>query len=890
MVATISILGSASPSGAGGTPGNYYVSLTNPSYYTAGGEPPGRWYGEGAKALGLSGRVDALHFEQLLSGHRPDGTSFKKRGKRGPAKRPRLKPSRGKARSEQVPGYDLCFSVPKSVSGLWATGGFSIRYEVEAAFDVAVSRTLDWFSSNVPLVRRGRGGTTEQFAELVIAQFDHATSRVTDSGAFEPNLHRHCVIANIARGADCHWTAVNSRRLLEWTRTLGPMFRATLAEELVRRLGVRLTRPTDERGKLASWFEIADFSKALCSHWSSRRDDIEAAVGATEGLGSAAAAKAREKANLKTRKAKPKIPARAKLFESWETVAKDFGMSHAAVERLCASPRPIDGDKVFESSWKEAIERLESSQSTFTLRGALKELCEAAQAKGMGGNELARRLEKHLTESKEIRCLGEVSGEKCYVTESTWQLEKELIKQFDALRSTKGATVSATTIENCLQSLSVSDDQKEAVTKILKDTRSLRTLDGVAGAGKSTTLNAVRDALEREGYTVVGGAIAGLAKEELTAKAGIVSRTIASQLYHLECTAQGKSVFTAKEGAQSHLRTHAHDKSNRVRGGVVEKNAVFVVDEAGMIDSETMLRICNAATRLGLTLILVGDCAQLQPILAGGPMLHLLRKDDSAALTKNLRQLDPADRKAADDLRRGDAKSALENYAERGRLTVSADRVEALTTLISKWTEDGGATRPASHVIFTSTRAEARAASRLAQKEREARGQIAPEQSLKNGRDRICLGDRVLFHKNSYSDGIRNGYRGEVTAVDGFLGRLTIRLDGPEQRVVTIRLRDFGPDGLTLAYAQTTHKGQGQTVDNAYLLVGGLMADREMAYVQATRGRESTHLFVDEAHAGVELEDLARALSRSRSKELAHDIAERTEAAVLKKKRRSQEL
>lgn len=309
-----------------------------------------------------------------------------------------------------------------------------------------------------------------------------------------------------------------------------------------------------------------------------------------------------------------------------------------------------------------------------------------------------------------------------------------------------------------------------------------------------------------------------------------------------------------------------------------------------MIDSKSMLQICEAATRLGLTLILVGDSAQLQPILAGGPLLHLLRNGNSASLSKNLRQQDPADRKAADDLRQGDAKAALENYAERGRLTISTDRVEALTTLISKWTANGGAVKPASHVIFTSTRAEARAASRLAQKERAAQRQIAPEESLKNGKDQICLGDRVLFHKNSYSDGIRNGYRGEVTAVDHFLGRLTIRLDGQAERLVTIRLRDYGPDGLTLAYAQTTYKGQGQTVDHAYLLVGGLMADREMAYVQATRGRESTQLFVDEAHAGDELEDLARALSRSRSKELAHDVAARSKSIDIKKNGLFQEL
>ena len=111
------------------------------------------------------------------------------------------------------------------------------------------------------------------------------------------------------------------------------------------------------------------------------------------------------------------------------------------------------------------------------------------------------------------------------MSESTWELEKELIEQFDALRSTKGGSVGDAAIEKCLEAHISSDDQKKPCgQRFLKDTRSLRTLKGVAGAGKSTTLNAIRDALEREGYTVVGGAIAGLAKEELAAKAGITSR------------------------------------------------------------------------------------------------------------------------------------------------------------------------------------------------------------------------------------------------------------------------------------------------------------------------------------------------------------------------------
>lgn len=308
-----------------------------------------------------------------------------------------------------------------------------------------------------------------------------------------------------------------------------------------------------------------------------------------------------------------------------------------------------------------------------------------------------------------------------------------------------------------------------------------------------------------------------------------------------------------------------------------DSKTVLILDEAGMIDTRTLWRLSRLVRRSGVTIVLVGDTAQLQPISAGGALSHLTTRASHPQLSENLRQHNVDDRSASEQFRGGEAAAALQNYAQRDRLVIAKDRPAAIANLVAAWTKYGGAENPAAHLIFTPTRAEAEAANRLAQREREAAGLIDQYEALKSGEGIICRGDHILFHTNRFADGIRNGYRGVVTKIDRFLGTMTIRLDGRETREVTIRLRDYVADGISLGYAQTTHKGQGQTVDNAYLLVGGKLADREMAYVQATRARHSTHLFVDELHAGPELKELARALSRSRRKELAHDVAARCE-------------
>jgi len=846
----------------------YFLGIASPDYYTSGGEPPGRWHGRGAEALGLSGRVVAEAFRRVLAGADADGQPLLK------VRKPKAKSTadalRQADRAERVPGYDLCFSASKSVTALAAVGPRYVREAVEESFDSAVKQTLDWASSNIPLCRRGRAGRTEQLAEPVIAMFDHSTSRVTERDDWQPQLHRHCVIANVALGADGRWSAVNSRKLHEWARTLGPMFRAILAAELVDRLGVSLVRPMVGADRRASWFEIEGVSADLCERWSSRRHEIEELLAADEGLGAASDAAARERANLATRKTKSSMPARSELLSKWGEVAKEFGVTPQSLESLTNRRQtPINADQAFVACWKEAIASIEATQATFTERDAIRAVCEAGQALGVSGIRLAEQTREKLGADQEIRCLGALSHEKQYVTGEMWRREERLLDNFNTLRTGRGAQASDDVVAAAMKTTRLSDEQREAAGDTLKSTSALRLLTGVAGAGKSTTLKAIREAFELAGYSVHGAALAGTATEELTKKAGIPSRTIASHLHRLEGGAD-----PLDQSGQKSSRS-ASKASLPTPPSEIQPSDVLIVDEAGMVDAGTMLRLTEAAKRLGLTLILVGDPRQLQPISPGAPFNHLVAKDKVATLATNLRQQDPADRRAAEDFRAGDAASALRNYAERGRLTVAEDRSEALKSLVAAWTAAGGPSRPQDHVIFTGTRAEARAANRLTQRERERAGEINFSTSIAHEGERICLHDRVMFHKNIFADGVRNGYRGDVIAIDRFLNRVTVRLDGETGREVTVRLADYVAHGLTLAYSQTTHKGQGQTVEHAYLLAGGKMADRELAYVQATRGRCSTQVFVDRAHAGEDLEDLASALSRSRAKELAHDVAER---------------
>ena len=52
---------------------SYYVERTQENYYTESADERGRWFGKGAKFLGLQGEVTTEAFRNLLHGFSPDG-------------------------------------------------------------------------------------------------------------------------------------------------------------------------------------------------------------------------------------------------------------------------------------------------------------------------------------------------------------------------------------------------------------------------------------------------------------------------------------------------------------------------------------------------------------------------------------------------------------------------------------------------------------------------------------------------------------------------------------------------------------------------------------------------------------------------------------------------
>jgi conjugative relaxase-like TrwC/TraI family protein len=191
---------------------------------------------------------------------------------------------------------------------LWALSQAPERQGIARAHRAAVLAASAQLEATAGWARRGHGGgSREQTAGLLMAQFDHHTSRESD-----PQLHTHTFIFNLAPRRDGSWGAILSRELYKAQKQAGAIYRQALASELERQ-GIRLERQKDT-------FRVAAIPRHVERAFSKRCQVIEEAARA-HGYNTP---KGMELAALRTRR--PKRDAElSELTDHWQAEAKAFG-------------------------------------------------------------------------------------------------------------------------------------------------------------------------------------------------------------------------------------------------------------------------------------------------------------------------------------------------------------------------------------------------------------------------------------------------------------------------------------------------------------------------------------------------------------------------------------
>ena len=764
--------------------------------YLAGpGEEHGQWRGDQAEAIGLTGAVETDQLEALLSGHDPiTGTRL------GSALVDRFKADGTVIKA--VAGYDATFSAPKSVSVWWGLTGDPGLLE---AHDLAVAAVLDHLERRGATTRVRVNGS-RSFVDsqgVSMAAFRQSTSREDD-----PQLHTHVVISSKVRSPDGRWLALDARYLKRKQRSLGGLYQSVLRAELTHRFGIAW-RPIVE-----GQAEIAGLPEELLEVFSKRTGQVEEllelrlmAFRETEGRDPTRwerAAICREAA-ADSRVDKSGLSV-TDLATRWHDEAAALGWSPKRLTNELARVAAAVTAPGERATIGQVLDRVTASTSTWLPIDVLQAICDLTPLHAqLSGRDWAAALEQatcrvieehHDLDPPEPGTVRASDGRSIWVEPTKANLTHErilaqeeriltfAIEAHDALPS-PCATVEATGLDVLQADAACAVAGRDQLVLVV----------GPAGAGKTTALaRAVAD-LERAARPVFGVSPTAKAARVLATETGMPADTIAKLLHE----------WSRPDGPRG---------SHRLPVGTT-----LIVDEAGMVGTESLDRLVGLAVSQQWRLVLVGDPRQLQAVGRGGMFDELCRTGRTHELATIHRFSNPWEQVASLQLRSASA-SAIDTYLQRGRVAAGSidDHLDAVA---DAWIAHAAEGRRVAVTAETNGHVDALNAA-IQARCREV-GLLDERHVVRvAGSETASVGDLVVTRRNDrtlltdHGEPVRNRelWKAEALHRDGSMTVTQVEGHG-----TVVLPADYVRANVRLGYAATAYGHQGETTDISLTLV-----------------------------------------------------------------------
>ena len=717
------------------------------AYYNQQGQVRGEWHGKLAEEWGLKGEVSAEQFSRVANGQHPETAeqlvrhreSFQYQNEKGDTVKT----------MEHRAGWDATFSAPKSVSLTALVGGDE---RVREAHRESVGVALDELERFVQ-ARMGGNNPAETTGKWIAAKFEHDSARPVD-GYAAPQLHTHVVFFNLTKTEDGKTRALQPQELYKSQQYGTAVYQAELGYRL-RELGYEV-----EAGKNGAP-EINGYTQDYLEASSPRSQQIRAHLD-EHGLDGAGPAQI---AAHRTRDAKSPLSAE-EMFERHRTLADSYGNQAERVIEEARTRGPQEHHNTQESQIR-AQEALTYSRDRHIEREAVvdeRELMRDALRRGMGGTsfrEVRENFEQRIQSSEFIEVGRERAGAtgRSVTTREMLDYERDNVTQMKAGQGRHEPVASEQSREELAGKFGhLSNSQRLAVEDILRSRDQIVGLEGTAGTGKTTSLAAIREAAEREGYQVDGLAPTSRAAQQLE-DAGIRSNTLQ---YHL-------------------ARSHANSSGQR---------HLYVVDESSLASTRQVndfLHRLHDQDRV----LLVGDTRQHQGVEAGRPFQQLQEAGmHTARLDEIIRQKDPALKHAVEQLAQGKVQKAIENLRQQGRVHEITNREERLEAVAKAYVE-----RPDNTLVVSPDNRSRQEINGRIHREMQTSGHVheqeqrvsvlVPRQEM-TGADRQWAaqyehGDVVRYSRGSNAIGVKAGEYVRVTDIDSKANLLTVERDGGQR-------------------------------------------------------------------------------------------------------------
>jgi conjugative relaxase-like TrwC/TraI family protein len=867
----------------------YEEKYCQDDYYSEKRQVIGQWFGNGAEQLGLSGEVTTEDFRSVLRGFRPASAE--------------VLVHKANGYEDRRAGWDATFNAPKSVSIQGLVGD---DHQLIEAHRKSVSRALEELE-HFALSRRRGGSEWVVTDNVVAARFDHVAARPTSSvgGGYgpDPHLHTHVVIANMTRRPDGVWRGLDPVEIYRAQTFATAIYRSELARE-VQQLGYRI-KVGDHDGR----WELDGYTREQVMAFSRRRQDIEQAL-AREGL---AGAEAAQNIAHRTRLRKDHRDEES-LREEWRSRAQGYGIDvegHLSQSRE-RGPIQFRYPEKAEEAIRQSID--ENSEREAVIDRRALEAKALQHAMGQADLHWIRAESRRFRETRRLIVAGDSvnSPQGAYTTPEMMAVERENIELMRAGQGRAAAIGNPNEVRRWASQRNLLPDQTAVAELTLAATGWITSIEGRAGAAKTTTVGAIREFAEDHGYIVYAFAPTTRAVKSLS-EAGVRARTVATLL---------ESESTGSFAKQ-----------------------IWIIDESSLLATRQVNRLLHKAREQRVErIVFVGDQRQHQAIEAGRPVFQMQQAGMPVGRLDSIRrQRDPDLREAVMHAARGEVAKSLAILERRGDIREVRDPEQRRGQIAREYlvAHEAGARV----LVVSPANNERRELNKAIRAELIVRGQVDPRgqehailvsRNISGAQRALAYhyeaGDLIRFTGGSRQFAIPKGGYGRVEAVDRDANVLTVttgsgrrieynpvRLFGvevfrQEQRVLSRsdRIQFRAPDralgvangefatiesidslravvrldsGRQLSaasdrlrhidhgYASTSHSAQGATVDRVIVDINTQLSpqlvNRKQFYVSISRARTGIAIFTDDRP------QLGHAVNRSREKSLALDHQER---------------
>lgn len=846
-----------------------------------------QWHGKMAFTLGLSEKSVSLDdFDKLIKGFSLDGEKL--------VKNAGMQNHRG--------GSDLTFSAPKSLSLLSLHDDALIK-----AHQNSVEKALDYVEKNYVQTRvtdpEMKTPINTRTEKALFATFDHHSNR-----NLEPQLHTHCVLFNITQDSNNKFKTTHNDLIYVDQNKLGMIYRTELAREVLE-LGYNIDVVDRSKGlfEIASISKeiretfsgrrqaVLTKAKELAESMPWIRDEKIKEMAAVSS-------RLKKKGNISKENLLESVnEVLAKDGTSLEKIAQDSKsekriMSDQSLESTIFNA--VAGIEENHSAWRKeelidhvakiSLGKFTSKEITNAVDQSIynKEILKSGEKVSLKGNLSYYSSPEMKEVEKKIINLAKEGKDQSQIN-----IEQDSFNKFKA--------------QNQLKINGLTPSQKETLDFVASSKDQFLGIQGDAGTGKTFVMNIAREIYEKNGHFVRGMAPTGKATHELSENSGIkTTSTVDSFLLSGKNEIKkGKELWIIDEsgmlGSRKVEKIMSLAKDNRAK-------VIFLGDVKQFSSIEQGLVFRDLQNQSAIKFAQMTDLIRQKNETFKNVVKHLndfkRKGDDKAELTKAFELLITSGAIVASpdaQTRQEQIKSEyLGSFKKNENILVIADKNDEkkqLNDVIrSELVKDGlikegkefkilvslglsgkssmyaGSYQEGQHVFFQEKFGKIKKGtwSKIVDVDSnkntiklESKGIFGAKQALidlsyagtgktiqtfAEEKRHFSAGDQIIFNKNDKKIDVRNGELGKITSIDSS-GVIKAQINN-SNKAVTFSMTDSGDlhyPYIDHAYAVTTYKSQGASIDKVIFSASSEKINFKSFYVAGTRIKHTIKIFTD---------------------------------------------